>query len=183
MKKRLFLAIPLPENQKMTLNSVKEQNPGADARWTIIENLHITAYFCGDIDESRIPGINDKLQNMAAHQISFKLEWQGLCFAPPKRPPRMVWAEYKSSKEFTDFVHAIYHSIKDYLDPREAERPHSRPIPHITLARFKNPDVAGEIQLAKLDLSPLQVDKFQLIASELTPDGSIYTILHEYEIK
>jgi 2'-5' RNA ligase len=183
MKKRLFIAIPLPESQKEILSSCREKNSLADARWTTDEKLHITAYFCGDIEESKIPEMNTSLKDAAANMKPFKLDWKGLVFAPPKRPPRMVWAEYEGNKEFTNMVHAIYNSIKDFLDPSNAEKPHPRPIPHVTMARFRNPGTAKEIELDKPQMEPLNVKSFELMASELTPDGSIYTVQHKYEIK
>ena len=187
MTKRLFIAVPLPESQREILSSCKEKNSFADARRTASENLHITVYFCGDTVESLIPEMNIKLEHVANSLKSFQLPWKALVFAPPKRPSRMVWAEYESNKEFTNLVHIIYNAIKDFLDPASAEKPHPRPIPHVTMARFRNPDTAKEIDLGSAQnkplMEPLDVKSFKLIASELTPDGPKYTVLHKYEIK
>lgn len=182
MKIRLFIAAPLQDETKDKFLSLARANPGLrDVRWTAAENLHITVYFCGDVSEYDISEMDRRLKEVSKTLKPFMLNFKAFCLAPPARPPRMVWGEYFAAKAFTKLVHAVYASIKDLLDSAEAEKPHYKPIPHVTAARFKFPDSARGIALNGAAPGPLLVDGLQLISSELAPEGPVYKILHQYE--
>jgi len=181
MKKRLFIAVPLPQEQLDELSSYSTKYPSKDVRWTAPENLHITVYFCGNTDEEKIQEMNTKLEQALKSIKPFNLDWKELHFAPLSRPPRMIWAQFEASQEFTKLVHTIYEVVKEFLD--DSEKPHPKPIPHVTVARFKNPRVAEEIDLTQPKINTLKVDKIELISSELSTNGPKYSVLHNYKLQ
>jgi len=62
------------------------------------------------------------------------LRFNHLYLAPNKRDARMIWAKYESSKHFKNFAASFNQTFDQLSIPHQN---HQRPIPHITLARFK----------------------------------------------
>lgn len=178
MYHRLFLAIPLPESYLDAFSSLAEQYNIRGVGWTARENLHITLYFLGDIDEEEMAKMV-KLLNGLKEIKSFDLDFRELAFAPPARPPRMIWAEFSHSQNFDRLVTETYRACKDFISAPPARSQ----IPHITLARFKDWADFREIQLPQLALEPIQVKKVKLMSSDLTPQGPIYREVQSVKLK
>jgi len=179
MKKRLFIAIPLGEDVKRTLRAYRDDYPRLKAKWSAEENLHITLYFCGDTDESKIPELMKKLENVKFNP--FPIEFQGVRFVPANsKPPRMLWAVFKENEDFTRLVREIYHTAKSF--PDKAEIPQTPPQPHITLARLRDSRAAAGITLNQPYIPNIFVKKFNLIESQLRPQGPKYINLQSYEL-
>ena len=75
MKKRLFVALPLSEYFHKILGQYQRNYNVEGIRWTIPENLHITVYFLGYIDEERVGDVEDKIRGVCAGFSSFDLEF------------------------------------------------------------------------------------------------------------
>ena len=91
----------------------------------------------------------------------------------------MLWAVFKDNREDFNFRQKIFLAVKEFLTSANNRPP--KLIPHMTLAKFKDGDYNKKIQ--PLDLENLRVFKCQLIESQLTKSGSVYTILAEYDLK
>lgn len=180
MAKRLFIAIQLSDELRDIFSRYKEKYPELDARWTAPEKLHITAYFCGDVDETNIPEVQEKLNQLRIKPL--ELSFKEILFAPPHRPPRMIWAQFENNPEFTELTRKIYETIKEFLDPKESRPPNHNPIPHVTLARFKNPEITEGIQLEQPTVDVLKVKSYDLMESKLSPEGSKYIVLQSYAL-
>ena len=63
-KKRLFVAINLPEEIKKNLFCFKNRYLEIPARWTKKENLHITLYFIGYVSEKNLEKIREALKEI-----------------------------------------------------------------------------------------------------------------------
>jgi 2'-5' RNA ligase len=189
MKKRLFLAIPLAVSLANKFSEFKARYDaeiaGADGmgaiRWVTKQNLHITVYFFGDVEESKIPQMSAKLALVAKATPHFTLEFQKIIYAPPNRAPRMIWADFGASKSYTRLVRAVYEHAKSYLDPSSAQTKDRAPHPHVTLARLSNPAMARLFKLEQLSPAAMTANKCQLISSELTRSGARYMVMEEYQ--
>ena len=198
MKKRLFIAIPLPEDIRQVFAAYREDYPNLKARWTAEENLHITLYFCGDTDEKKIPALIESLGKINFHP--FEMDFQKILFAPPGRPPRMVWAQFEGSKEFADLTREIYEAAKNFASAPEKphenstphvtlarfvsapEKPHENPIPHITLARFADPRAAAGVELTQPDIDIIRVEQYDLMQSHIGTQSPTYLLLKSYAL-
>ncbi len=70
-RRRIFLAINLPENIKEELLSYKEKWPELPIKWTKKDNLHITLVFLGHISEQEVGETCTKLKEVASQYNSF----------------------------------------------------------------------------------------------------------------
>lgn len=176
MKKRLFLAIALPENVKNSLLSV--QCPHPDIRWTVKENLHITVSFFGDVGESVQRQLETKLENTCSLATPFSLQFQEVLFAPlEKRFSTMIWGLFQESEPFERLTQEMTKISKD-LGLHVSEK---KQLPHVTLARFRKPLKLKKLPQIKIDDMP--VTSCDLMASQLTTEGSIYTLLRRFTMK
>ena len=179
MKKRLFIAIP---NTLKVLEKLKQESK-SKIRWTTPENLHLTVYFCGDVEESAISAMNTKLEQVVSKINSFELELEKITFAPQNGRERMIWAQFKENTNYNNLVSIVYEAIKDHLGPKFAYKPNKKPIPHVTIARFNDPGITKEIELKNIESVPFRADTLILMESQLSSVGSKYTALQKYKFQ
>ena len=178
---RLFLGIPIPAAVKEELKHFKAaQHAHKGVSWTKEEKLHITAYFFAEVPEEMMENLKSLLFIALKKQSSFELEFEQFMLAPPKQSPRMIWARFKHSDAFIS-LHEEVHSLYSQIEPSLQRR--KKPIPHITLARFKEeaPKESRDYQLQH-PCGNIFVDKLVLWKSRLRPEGSIYEAVEEYSL-
>ena len=78
MTSRLFVALEIPDDIIEQLVEFREEIYGKDdiARWEPVEKLHITLKFIGDINDSLIPEIEQKLKLIAENNDPLDLEFK-----------------------------------------------------------------------------------------------------------
>ena len=72
---RLFIALPLPEPVEKELGRLITlcRNKGGHVKWVASENIHLTARFLGDTDESTIPYIKEQINELYKSQIDTRM--------------------------------------------------------------------------------------------------------------
>ena len=180
MTKRLFLSIPLPTEYIESISEWSKEYIGhKDIRLTPHGNLHITAAFLGDVEESQIDGLVDVLANNLSNKIKFDLKFKGISLAPTGGRPRMIWANFSFDQSYIDLVENIWLVVKDFVD-EDIYAKRKQATAHVTLARFKKP-IKMNLEKLKVDDKIIRVDRIDLMKSELRPDGPYYTIIKTYE--
>lgn len=164
MRKRVFIAINLPENVKEKLASCQFKWPELPCRWTKKDNLHITLEFLGYLTDEEIVELCQRTKEIAAKKKPFTLHLNKICYGPTdKKPFRMVWAVGEKIKELGI-------------------------VPHITLGRLKTwefrrmePEERPEIS-EDIDLN-FEVNSIEVMESRLKRGGPNYTILESCPLK
>jgi len=178
MTQRLFVAILLSPEQLAAFGQYGGNYRQKNINWTKVENLHLTVHFFGEVEEEKFFPLIAALAIVAQQIEPFVLDFNKIIFGPPERIPKMIWAIFHGHNEFQKLATLIYRESKKYLfDVQEPKF-----LPHVTLARFK-----GFIDVSRLNLLPIKIDNlavksFVLMASELTPNGSIYTSLKNFNL-
>ncbi|MEM7660098.1 MAG: RNA 2',3'-cyclic phosphodiesterase [Bacteroidota bacterium] len=179
--RRLFLGIPLPDFVEKSLLGWQETQPRLPGiKWVRHDQWHLTVYFFGGVEEEMMGNLESLIQLALREQKSFELSFQGWATAPPRKEPRMLWARYQRHPEFDGMVaklRGLYQQIQPDLPSR------FKPIPHVTLARLKTPDLAREITWPEKSLPNFQVKEVVLWESELTPEGPEYQIARRYRLR
>jgi 2'-5' RNA ligase len=186
MKKRLFLAIPLPEELKRQLTlalghyrSLLTATQLASTRFIPPENWHITLYFFGDVEAEKVPLLQSLLTPLVHQTPSFRLTPDQLLLAPPeKRGKNMVWMRYHDHPVLTRLSWQIYE-----LTRTEFRFPPPRPVlvPHVTVVRFRNlsaDHLPPLVQPGMVD--ELTVSGCELWNSILGGNGAIYSSVVGY---
>lgn len=131
LKMKLFTAISLPEEIAIDLSKIKVENKHLQAiRWTKPEKFHITTYYLGEIDLIRVDSICETLDEVSKRHSAHELEFRKIDYSPGKNP-NMIWAHYKLNNKFKALCNDISRSIECKMPARD------KPMPHVTLARFK----------------------------------------------
>lgn len=179
MTKRLFLAIDLPDKFKKELRDWQDNYQYLrGAKWTPQENLHITSAFLGDVEESKIGELGEKLEEVLTGIKPFNLEFKEVTLAPAYGEPRMIWVDFTNSLEFNELVKKVWSAALNYVVP-EVYSKIKEPVIHITLARFRQPIYLDKLQQPSLTDKKFEVGGINLMESELAPERPYYkTILN-----
>lgn len=185
-KHRIFLAINLPESVKKRLIDYQSEWANLPVRWTKKSNLHITLVFIGYVNDEEMLEICQLARRISQRYSSFEIKLNQICFGPPNRPPRMIWAEGEESNELVqlreDLEKGLLFSTKSGY--RRQEKRKFRP--HLTLGRIRQsewrqlpqkPDLEREISLT------FPVDSIEVMESHLSRGGADYAVLESAELK
>lgn len=181
---RIFVGVELDERVRAAAADVAERlrqrlqraRTRVDARWIAPENLHVTVWFIGEVNDERGAAIAGALEPRFTTP-AFDLHVSGCGAFPPSGPPRVFWLGLTRGVES---MQHIYDEVKDRFGPLglEAEkRPYS---PHLTIARVKDVDkgAARRVRdtLAELpaDCGSCGVEAVTLFRSRLSPRGASY---------
>lgn len=162
-RRRVFIAINLPDGIRKKLAGYKERWPELPIRWTKPENLHITLDFIGQVTDEELLEVCKRTKEIADKHDVFEIKLTKICYGPLNKSPRMVWAIGEKIKKLN-------------LSP------------HITLGRIRKWEwqrIEPEERLSveeEIDLS-FPVDSIELMESVLKRGGPEYTILESYNLK
>ncbi|MFY9308008.1 MAG: RNA 2',3'-cyclic phosphodiesterase [Bacteroidia bacterium] len=132
--RRIFLAVEPPVGVKELVETLKGHIPiHQSLKWMRFYNIHLTVYFIGNIDTVHYHEIVEECAFVFSSVGSFRLEFDKIVQMPSVKP-RMIWARYKVSDEFTFLYHQLHERLKPYL--KSSAYVYDKPVPHITLARF-----------------------------------------------
>lgn len=181
---RSFLAILLPEELKKRIykSLAPLRRLSLDVKWVEEENYHLTLKFFGSLTAEKIRRVSELLPHLAAKTPPFHLQCGGLIVFPNRRRPRVICLSLEGDLQL---LHALQSKIDAQLAdagfPREKKRFH----PHITLGRLRSLRNSHALFKMMSDGGELvengfEVDKFFLMASQLTPQGPHYTPLASF---
>lgn len=184
MKKRLFIAVNLPENVKNEIEKAIEKirfEFTGDIRFVERKNWHITITFLGWQEDGAIGPILDAAKKTAEDFDAPEIEITDIDYGPKNKPPRMIWLNggVKTSKKLAE--------IKDDLENNLVDggvvfgKEHRVLNVHITLARLQTFD---DLPAIKTELNiKFPANSLDLMESELLRSGSEYDILQSFPFR
>lgn len=187
MKRRIFIAINLPEDIKRKLADYQNKWPDLPIRWTKPKNIHITLVFLGYVNDEELVEICKVAKEVAGRHLPFSITLDRICYGPPKKiPPRMIWIEGEKSKELATIKNDIEKSLinSNGVDFSSENRAFSL---HITLGRIRQwewrriePEERPEIE-EEINLN-FPVNSIEVMESELKRGGAEYIILQSDQL-
>lgn len=184
---RAFIAIEISDDIRDILAQLEShlKHSGADVKWVKPESVHLTLKFLGGISEEKCAEVKSALDTVAKSVKSFELTLKEIGAFPKIESPRVIWVGLdKGALETTDLADRIDDSLSKIGFAKEG-RPFS---PHLTIGRARsslNKDKLKEkIDSASAKFQFATVDSHKVVSvilfqSTLTPQGPIYTKLHE----
>ena len=186
-KIRTFICFELPKDVTIKLRDLilYLKTFGRGVRWVRHDGIHITLKFLGDVEETQIDRIAERLRTIANDFAPFSLTITGKGAFPNFRRPRTFWLGL-SAPENT--ILSIQERIEEALEQEGFERDNRRFTPHLTLGRVKFPDrtiskIAAELERMKVEEIEFDIREIVLMKSDLQPTGAVYTPLHKIELK
>ncbi len=179
---RLFLGVPLTEDLRRKILPLCEElaATGADLKPVAVENLHFTVKFLGEVDERRAAEIEVALKNVLVGIKPFTAPLRGVGFF--SRKIRSIWIASKS-KEFAELLENVKSALSSFGPPAPAEK-----VPHVTLARVKSGKNKEKLlefleKYKDTDFGVVRVENVVLYESELKPEGPVYGVVKEFELR
>ncbi|ROL62134.1 RNA 2',3'-cyclic phosphodiesterase [Bacteroidetes/Chlorobi group bacterium ChocPot_Mid] len=177
-KKRLFIGTFIKsdtffEGYKKIVNEFSGKIYG---KWVELENLHFTYKFIGDVDIEKVPELISTI-DCELREFNSNFILKGLGIFPNVKNPRVFFVNIINSDRR---IFEIYKTIEDKLTRIGYEKEKREFRPHLTLLRVKSVTAQFQSILPKFaNVEFALVNKFyvNLIESQLTPKGPIYTII------
>lgn len=168
---RLFVGVPIPEDIRQEVN--KMQGGIADARWTELDNYHITISFIGNVGDDVAHDVVSHLSTI--NMDSFEVSLNGMhTFSKGNRLSHLWTGVDEGAENLRELKKRVDNNLK-YHDLPYDERKYT---PHMTLARLKKVnelqvvDFIREYNLYKS--RKFKVDEFVLYRSHNGSGGSLY---------
>ncbi|MFZ8932587.1 MAG: RNA 2',3'-cyclic phosphodiesterase [Bacteriovoracaceae bacterium] len=174
---RLFTGLSLPKSLTYQIDSLRESIGGA--RWTPLENLHITLVFLGEIDKHIVSELEDDLCDI--NMTSMDLQLKGVNTFGPGHDPKVLYSSLTENENLLDLHSLILQKVKPYAQINK-----NKFHPHVTLARLKHVDTEALanflIKHHDFKSKLFNVKEFHLYSSDLRPQGAQYNIENSYEL-
>jgi len=188
---RSFIAIELPEEVKAGLTELQARLKSGmqpAVKWVDPYSIHLTLKFLGNIAVDKIAAITKAMEEAAQEISPFQLKVKDLGVFPNLRRVQVVWVGINGE---VDKLSQLQQRIELNLVPL-GFAPESRSfMPHLTLARLReraSPDERQKfgqlIAGTKLEaVYTIKVDSINLMRSQLTREGAIYSQISSVELK
>jgi len=179
MKRKIFISINLHNQAKKRLTKAIEKWQDLPVKWTKEENLHVTLFFLGFVDDDSTFDICEKVSKLAENEDIFDIEFDSIEFGPNPDDPKMIWVTGKASAELRDLVEKIEKELGIFTSSKKEFRP------HITLGKIRKIkwDELPEKPVIKKDFPLLvTVESVDVMASDFEGDGMEYTIIESCEL-
>ncbi len=181
---RAFIAIELSDDIKKELEEIEfflKSRNSTPAKWVNPESIHLTLKFLGDVSPEKITDISGAIKNGVTGITAFHLQLAGLGVFPNSTRVQVVWAGVTGDM---DRLKKLQKNIEEAMEKQGFPLEKRNFSPHLTLARVRDYATLDERkQLGNLITdtsfsgSILKVDSVNLIKSQLTRQGAIYTRL------
>lgn len=185
-KIRSFIAIALPPELLKTLRTLQweARHAGVKARWVNPGQIHCTLKFLGDSAAKGLEKVAAILERHCAARAPFELTCQGLGVFPDLERPRVLWAGLEASA-------TIFAELQQAIEEATAAigyKSDGRPFhPHLTIGRMEAGRGGAALTpflqaFGRRRFGAFPVTHIELIKSELTPKGPIYTQLQSFSL-
>jgi 2'-5' RNA ligase len=188
---RCFIAIGLPDEVKDGLSQLQAQLKSGrqtSVKWVDPYSIHLTLKFLGSIDVNKIIPITAAMEEAVLGVSPFRLEVKGLGVFPNLRRVQVVWVGVSGE---VDKLAQLQQRLESSLAGLGFAPEGRRFTPHLTLARLRDRASADERDglgqlIAGTKFEPVysfQVEAINLMKSQLTREGAIYSQISSVKLK
>jgi len=175
---RLFVALPLPEEIVHGLERLAVGLPAV--RWVAPEALHLTLRFIGEVDRPSFFEIGERLADV--RMPPFDLALEGLGVFPPRGDPHTLWVGVRAAEPLLQLKRRIDRCVDAVVPEREKRKF----VPHVTIARFREPPPVERFgswltRRSLFTTAAFPVSAFQLYSSHLRSDGADHMVEAMYD--
>lgn len=177
MKKRIFIAINLPDDIKKTLLSYEKRWRNLKIRWTNFHKMHITFEFLGEVDKSGLDTILLTTEKTVLKTKPFDIRLDKITLGPDLAQAKMFWVTICVDSYLMKFKNSLDENLKQndfILEEREFN-------PHITLARARGNQLKGKQTNIALSNLKFQAESIAVMQSQLHPGGAKYKMIERFE--
>jgi 2'-5' RNA ligase len=186
MRRRVFVAINLPERVKKELVGFQKEWSQLPVRWVKDRNLHLTLAFLGYLTDEELVEVCQAVKGVALKHSPFLINLIKIDYGAKKKEiPRLVWAEGKKSQELALLKEDLDKSLLESIGLSPERRDF---LAHITLGRVRawdwkkiepeeRPDISKGVSLE------FEVRSIEVMESQLKKGGAEYLVLESGKFK
>lgn len=183
--KRIFVAVDISEEARREISeyieNLRRQFPAPRVGWDKPEKLHLTLKFLGDTDDEQLAKLSQAVEETARQISNFKLRIAGTGAFPNRRKARVLWLGVEDEKGSLRKLNEILESECERSSFSRETRDFKA---HLTIARLREPEksknlVAAHLQ-GKFEAPEFEVSEIVIYQSELSPQGSRYTVVSRH---
>ncbi|GEM_PF-729042 len=172
---RLFIALEFADDTQERFSFCRDlvQKHARSGTFVPDGNFHATLLFLGDVDESRVEGIKQTMDNITLPTL--QLTFDRLGYFDPKRPGKIYWVGIRKDGRLERIHKGLFRGLAEigfHLD----KRPFS---PHVTIGRRVEVEKTAERAISG-DFTPFYSvpRSLSLMLSERIEGRMVYTALH-----
>lgn len=168
----LFFAIAAPPEVRAMAVRIQDEarRTFGPARFPAPEGLHITLAFLGRADAAQVPALLSLAARVAGPSCGFALRAEGTSGFPRPGRTRILWLGFAPQPALGALAERLRAALKAG-GVRFDEKPF---MPHLTLARFRDPVDLGRAAFPDLASVAFKVAAITLFRSVPGPQGSHY---------
>jgi 2'-5' RNA ligase len=175
---RCFIAVDLPLEIKNAIADVINASKGHSkgVRWIVPDNMHLTLKFLGEVKESLIAAIKERLSAVCLDHKAFNISITGTGTFPNFRSPNVLWVGIEDSEE----LKRLYYDIENAMLSVGFEKEKRKFSPHLTIGRVKDksgiaPALKEFAAFKDKKFGSMNISEFLLMQSVLRPSGAEYS--------
>jgi len=188
---RCFVGVPLECAGQSAIATCRDEIISADSRWrdekwVSSENLHLTLLFIGDVPTDELPALRERLGSAVVDHKAFSLPFARVVASPNARRARTLWAEYLDpAGSCARLADECANAATPYLT-HQVDRAFRA---HVTLCRARRAHGVNPAALSTATVvltrgaASMSVPSATLLASRLTPRGSVYTEIEMWRLR
>lgn len=180
MKRRLFIALNIPDDLKSAIDREMEKiryQFTDDIRFIDKDNWHVTVTFLGNQEDHMIPAILNGFKATTEEFEAPEIEFSDISYGPKKGTPSMIWlnGSLESSKQLQPLKDFLENSMVDH--GVVFKREHRRLSIHITLARLMTAENLPELNVPFV--KSFTAPTLDLMESQPSGEGVSYEFLQQ----
>lgn len=184
---RAFVGISIDAELRRALAGLQqrlETNAGSPpVRWAPPDQLHLTLKFLGNVPVERLDELKRALDTACAGASAFSLSIRGVGCFPSVQRPHVIWAGIEGD---VAALEQLQERIERAASPFGSHSEDRKFHPHLTIGRVKSQSHARDRRRlsqairgsATESLGEWRVAQVDLVQSQLSPQGSLYTRWH-----
>lgn len=177
MKRRIFLAIGVPDEIKKKAEVWQKRHSSLPIRWIKPSNLHITLVPPWYADEVGLYETAKEAAQAVKKTKSFSVSFSKVLLGPPGQPPRLIWTEGTTPPGFIIIKEALEDALLSNSRTGFLKKEMRPPRLHLTLARFRRGSLKKmSPQDGDIDWR-FEVNSINLMESKLHREGAEYVKL------
>ncbi|MFC4540967.1 RNA 2',3'-cyclic phosphodiesterase [Halosolutus amylolyticus] len=183
---RLFVSVDLSDEFADPIADLQDALADASGlNFTDPEQAHVTLKFLGDLDEDRLPELEDELAAAVADADvdPFTARYGGLGVFPSLDYISVVWFGVEAGGEELTRLHE---AIEERTTAMGFDAESHDFTPHVTLARMEHAGGKEHVQEIVQERDPTigecRVEEVRLTESTLTSDGPVYSTVESFPL-
>lgn len=182
-KLRLFVGVHIPSQVLTQLDDrvAPLRAKLVNARWTPVENQHLTLKFLGSMPEDRVESVSQTCAMVAAGRRRGTLGFTDLGAFPSRTRVRVLWMGIEDHDNVLSPTAADLDGAFESLGFASEGRAYK---PHLTLARFKLPVPlkSGFPEIDTAGIPSFEVTDIALFRSYLSAKGARYEVMDTFHL-